>query len=376
LDPNLLDWNSPRNELFFNPRWPVNVQDFFRKAVAAWLKENNISHGIFIPTSGTTASDLRDTKIAILKKSAFLNAAEGVGKYFGFSSEDRVAVMLPRFHVGGLSQEARQFVWGQSLFTFAQKWDPRAFVQFVTDHRITHTSLVPTQLYDLVQAGIIAPPSLRSVLIGGGPLGEELQKRAEHLHWSLQVTYGMTETAAMVAVKSAAGFNAFSHAQLALSEDQFLKIKSTSLFEGYLRRQGTTLVFDQGSRRDDWFITQDQAVESAGGYQILGRANDYAKIGGEGVYLGRLQTLLQDCWLLAGISSLGSGVLQFYPSPRLGAEVHLISTLSAAEVSLARDMFNQKVLPFERIRGFHQVQDIPVTELGKFRQLEALREEK
>ncbi len=375
MDASFVNWNNSENHFLVNPRWPSEIQEFFKKGTQEIISENNIEASLFIPTSGTTAKDLRDTKIVWLKKESFLNAAKSVGAYFSFSSSDRVAVTLPSFHVGGLSQEARHHVWQQSLFYFSKTWNANLFFEFLKEHQITHTSLVPAQLFDLVQSNLKAPVHLKCIFIGGGVLGKELRERAKKLGWNLQITYGMTETAALMAASEGIGFKPLSHAQMSISEEGFLKIKSNSLFSGYLRKpqkeSSRNLVLDQNVLSDGWFISEDLAEEQnlslVSEFIILGRKSDYAKIGGEGVYLDRLQALLQDSWLESGLNSLGTGILRFVESDRLGAEIHLFSTLPEVELRQALNIFNQKVLPFERIRGFHQVQEIPLTPLGKVR---------
>ncbi len=368
MDSFSVDWKNSENNIFMNPRWPAEVQEFFKVEITKFISQQNISASIFIPTSGTTAADLRDTKIVWLTKEAFLKAARSVGEYFKFSSDDRIAVSLPHFHVGGLSQQARQEVWGHQLFYFQTAWNPEIFFQFLKDNRITHTSLVPTQLFDLVALGFQAPNGIKNIFIGGGILGHELQSRAQALGWPLQVTYGMTETAALVAVFERDVFSPLGHAQMALNAQGFLKISANSLFRGYLKRQNENLVLDSSSILNGWFTTDDLAEKSLDGFKILGRARDYAKINGEGVYLGRLQSLMQDSWMQADLPGFSPWILRFSDSERLGSEVHLVSTLTKNEAQRAIDIFNQKVLPFERIRGFHQVQEILFTELGKVRQ--------
>ncbi len=368
MDSTSVNWKNLENNVLMNPRWPTDVQDFFKSEIKKVISQQQIESSIFIPTSGTTAKDLRDTKIVWLKKEAFLKAAQSVGEYFKFSSSDRVAVSLPEFHVGGLSQQARQVVWNQQVFKFQSAWNPELFIQFLIDHKITHTSLVPTQLFDLVRLGHQAPSFLKNIFIGGGIFGRELWLQANALGWPLKVTYGMTETAALVAVFEKDVFKPLPHAEMDLTSEGLLKIRASGLFNGYLKRQNEKLVLDSSCILNGWLTTEDLAQKVSDGFTILGRANDYAKINGEGVYLGRLQSLMQDSWLQAGLPGLVNWILHFSDSERHGAEVHLSSVLTQIEVQPAIEIFNLKVLPFERIRGFHQVQEILLTELGKVRQ--------
>lgn len=357
-----INWQDASNILLLNPRWPLDVQNHFQNLFSQWWNENPETQGfVFIPTSGTTAKDLKETKIVVLRKKAILGSATSVGFYFGFSAADRVAVTLPHFHIGGLSQLARAEVWKQTAVPFISKWTAVGFFEFLETEKITHTSLVPTQLFDLVAAGLKAPKKLECLFIGGGHLGDELAKEADKLGWNPIMTYGSTETSSMVAFKRHNIYHSLPHAQLRISADGYLEISSQSLFEGYWN--GSTIT---SFKTDGWFKTEDRAQVQEPGYLILGRDSDFAKINGEGVYLGRLQQILQDILFLNGLSSQDAAVV-FAPSERRGHEVHLFSTKSVDDMSSVVSKFNEHVLPFEKIQKLHHIEKIPFTELGKIR---------
>lgn len=56
----------------------------------------------------------------------------------------------------------------------------------------THVSMVPTQLYRALEAGV--KPTVECVLVGGGRLDADLAARAINAGWPVYSTYGMTET--------------------------------------------------------------------------------------------------------------------------------------------------------------------------------------
>jgi o-succinylbenzoate---CoA ligase len=65
--------------------------------------------------------------------------------------------------------------------------------------RITLVSLVPTMLARLLDAGLARPPTLRWVLLGGGPIPGSLLARAQAAGVPVAPTYGMTETCSQIA---------------------------------------------------------------------------------------------------------------------------------------------------------------------------------
>ena len=75
--------------------------------------------------------------------------------------------------------------------------DPVALLAALTaDPRPSHVSLVPAQLARLLDAAGDAPPppSLRAVLLGGGPIPPALVTRAVRAGWPVVPTYGLSET--------------------------------------------------------------------------------------------------------------------------------------------------------------------------------------
>ena len=75
---------------------------------------------------------------------------------------------MPTFHVAGLSILARSYLSGGACFSYGKKWNAEDFLLFLKEHKITLSSLVPAQVYDLVKAQIKAPSHLRAVVVGGG----------------------------------------------------------------------------------------------------------------------------------------------------------------------------------------------------------------
>jgi len=87
------------------------------------------------------------------------------------------------------------------------------------------------------------------------------------------------------------------------------------------------------------------------------------KVGGETVNLGRLDRILRE---IAG----DDAVIVAVPDARLGHVIHLASTVEAGAIVEA---FNERVLPFERIREVQRVASIPRSPLGKLLRSRVLR---
>jgi O-succinylbenzoic acid--CoA ligase len=70
------------------------------------------------------------------------------------------------------------------------------------NHQVSHISLVSAMLARLLDLAKQPPRSLQVVLVGGAPLEPtRLADRALAEGWPVWVTYGMTETASMLAAR-------------------------------------------------------------------------------------------------------------------------------------------------------------------------------
>ena len=110
------------------------------------------------------------------------------------TSATRWLLSLPLFHVGGLGILFRCFTAGGTVVISNQPLSAA-----LEHNQITHASLVPTQLFRLLQEPqeqiAALAQSMRCLLIGGAPLSASLAQKARPL--PLFTTYGMTEMSSM-----------------------------------------------------------------------------------------------------------------------------------------------------------------------------------
>jgi o-succinylbenzoate---CoA ligase len=150
---------------------------------------------LWVPTSGTES-----LKWVGLSLSAIKCASQALNKALCTTSEDLVFAPLPLTHVSGLMPFYRSLYGGYRYHSFSGPWKPEAYVVSLNNLNVTLTSLVPTQVFDLVQRKLCPPSSLRHVLVGGAPLSPSLMAEAQNLGWPLQLSWGATETTAACAL--------------------------------------------------------------------------------------------------------------------------------------------------------------------------------
>jgi|SRR5438270_6425556 len=325
----MIDFESDESHLLLNPRMPA--------AERARLIVPVLPAHVFVTTSGSTGA----VKLVALSKAAILASAASVNAYFGVTEHDVFAAVLPPFHVGGLGIYARAHLSGARVI--AMEWDPRGFA----GSDATIASLVPAQVRDLVELRLHPKRPIRAILVGGGAFDPELAARARVLGWPVHASYGMSECASTIAIGEP--LELLPHLEGRIDIDERLALRGASLFTGYVENGILT-----DPKVDGWFVSEDRATLQGRTVTITGRPSDFVKIGGESVDLGRLDRILASITPDAAVLAA--------PDERLGHVIHLAVTRDEPRVI---DEFNARVLPFERARAIHRVDEIPRSPLGK-----------
>jgi O-succinylbenzoic acid--CoA ligase len=328
---------------------------------------------LFFQTSGSEGSP----KWVGLGREAFLASARAVNAHLEATSRDRWLIALPLHHVGGFSIFARSFESGASLVEWRQKWDATRFAERCAEEKITLTSLVPAQVFDLVQAKLGAPPSLRAMVVGGGSLEQDLGACAHALGWRLLQSYGMTETASQIATEPLdhlyQGFDAdrlevLAGFDLDLDADGRLTVRGEALASGYAIKRNAAWHWDAMDRKLG-LVTRDRVeLWSHGARQFLrfiGRDADFVKVLGELVNIPALQKRL-DRLAEELIPAAPNPVLVWpVPDERRGTALVLAGEASAEILEQLREQFNFGVQGFERLLRSRRIHPLPRTALGK-----------
>lgn len=364
----MIDWFSEKTEVLFNPRMPEIVME--EMIQAAPLLDRLESHVCF-STSGTTGK----LKWVVLSKHGILSSAKAVNEHLGSDHNDIWLNPLPEFHVGGVGIQARGYLSGAEVIDCHfpdSKWNPIHFHKQLQVSRATLTALVPTQVFDLVSAGLEAPTNLRAVVVGGGALSEQLYFAAVRLGWRLLPSYGLTECASQVATAKYGSWNLekypllepLNHISCEQDESGHLKIKSEALLTAYLfvSENGSWQLHDP--KCEGWFITEDKAEFEGGGIKSIHRGEHFVKIGGESVDLLRLEKILEEVKLATNFQAdLALAAMQ---DDRLGHCLCLaVCSPIDDNVYQFMDKFHHRVFPFERVRHVVSVEEIPRSPLNK-----------
>ena len=401
MDPiDLNEWRLDSEAppvLHMNPRLDEARQP--GEDLRAWLENEPRAKGHHLfQTSGTTskiAEDHSPGRWVALSTPALMASATAVNHHLRVGPEDRWLLALPTFHIGGFSILARAALAEIPLTTMDERWQPNRFVEHLESSGATLTSLVPTQISDLVSEGLRPPESLRSVMVGGGRLDPRLHQQAIDLHWPLLRTYGMTETASQVATESPdtrpsslgnPWLPILPCWEVRLVEPETgpiesppdeaigqLELRGPALFSAHVEtdagQQWTWVdsTVDGWWRCPDLIQTRAQPHPEAGPeLRWHGRADRIVKVLGELVGLdqveSRVRTLAEPAWRdRLAVITMGD--------PRKGRSPVLVTdkTLAVSDLRTLAEKANQILAPFERIHALWRVDNLPRTSLGKVR---------
>ncbi|HEY1120498.1 MAG TPA: AMP-binding protein [Haloferula sp.] len=239
---------------------------------------------VFFRTSGSTGTP----KWIGLSRRALLVSAAAVNRHLEVTPASCWALALPIDHVGGFGVVARVFESGCRLAEFGRKWNAAEFAEWIASVGGTHLSLVPTQVHDLVTAGLRAPANLRAIVVGGGVLAEATGRAARELGWPVLASYGMTETCSQVATQSLELLDSPYHTlpiellpcwEVQVNDDGRIMVKGEALFSGMLISGDDGWKYEE--RRSEWHVTSDSGRIEGRNVFLTGRADTHVKILGE-----------------------------------------------------------------------------------------------
>jgi len=209
---------------------------------------------------------------------------------------DAWSLSLPLYHVSGLGVVFRCIAGGGSIAIPGPDEDiPEACVKY----RVTHLSLVATQLYRLIQfgSGLNALRKTKAILLGGSAIPESLIRAAIDNRLPIHTTYGMTETASQITTTRP---NESIEALLTsgrpldpnavkLSPDGEILVRGDCLFKGYVEGNHCHLELIEGT----WFATGDRGAFNAKGcLTVFGRRDNQFISGGENIQPEEIEKFL------------------------------------------------------------------------------------
>ena len=222
--------------------------------------------------------------------------AQGSAANIPYGSGDRWLLSLPLFHVSGLSILVRTIVGGATVVIPAQRSDLAATI---TEHGVTHASLVSTQLIRLLHdaRGRNAVQQLKAILLGGSAMPRAALDEAYALDLPIHISYGITEMGSQVATtprsvpvsKRYTSGRVLLHRELRIDNDGQILVRGETRFAGYV--EGANL--RQPFNADGWYATGDLGFLDDDGYlHVQGRRDNMFISGGENIQPEEIEAVL------------------------------------------------------------------------------------
>jgi len=203
-------------------------------------------------------------------------SAVGSAFNLGVEPTDRWLCCLPLFHIGGLSIVVRSVIYGTTAVVH-DGFDVDRIATSLEGDGVTLISLVATQLVRLLEADVDLLP-LRAVLVGGGPVPEDVLEEAIGRGATVVQTYGLTEAASQVTTLEPSE----AHRHLG-SAGRPLLTTHLRIQGGEILVQGPT-VAPGTTDEDGWLHTGDLGrIDSDGFLYVEGRLSDMIVSGGENI---------------------------------------------------------------------------------------------
>ncbi|OOE99986.1 hypothetical protein BZG78_06035 [Salinivibrio sp. MA351] len=247
-------------------------------------------------TSGSTGAP----KAVVHGGRQHLASAAGLIKRLPFTgvrasqTPDRWLLSLPLYHVSGLAIVWRWLLAGGELGIYPCRGEHLVNAL----KRVTHASLVPTQLYRVLPAlkDEAEPRRLAHVLLGGAAIPTALTQDAEAMGIACWCGYGMTETASTVTLKRADGQDdvgaPLPYRDVQIRDDGEIIHRGETLALGYWQAgQLHPLDAEQGLASRDLGRWQTQQAVSV--LRVVGRLDNQFICGGENVQPEAIEAHLQ-----------------------------------------------------------------------------------
>jgi len=311
----------------------------------------------------------------------------GLRDTWALGQADTIMPIVPMFHVNAWGLPFTALWMGARLVLPGTRPTPSDILALLSEQRVTFSAAVPTVWMDvlaLLREGDRRLPDLRLVVSGGAPLPRRLLERADALGVPMIHSYGMTEASPLVLVGQQPDAVADSSHQLSrrlrqgyvvpgldyrivdinggdvprdgVSAGELL-LRGPWVAEEYERDQRSTVAFADG-----WYHTGDIVTIDPDGYlQVIDRAADVIKSGGEWISSVELENALMDHGSVGSAAVVGVPDDRWQERPRA-----FVVPTSAVTVDELRAFLAQRFPRFWVPDQIVFVEQIPLTSVGKF----------
>ncbi len=308
-----------------------------------WNKESFIEAN----TSGSTGNP----KMIRLAKRVVAASADKTIRFFGLNSEKTGLLCLSCRYIAGKLMLVRAIRSGMPL----EVVEPANDMLRSISQKIHFAAMIPSQVKSALsnQETTHIFKAIEQILIGGGSIDADLEKRLAEFSNNILHSYGMTETATHVALrnisKEESFYTALPGVSFSLDERNCLVIEAKHL-EGKLATNDIVELLDEC--RFQWLGRADHAIIS-GGLKFIPE-----------VLEKKLSPYLNNPFYITGV-----------PDPKLGRRIVLViegDTWTKERIEFLNFEMQKFLTKYERPKEIRFLKELPRTNTDKIRRIDPL----
>ena len=298
---------------------------------------NNPKNTVEVQTSGSTGVP----KCIRVEKQRMLNSARITCDFLGLKAGDTALLCMPLDYIAGKMVVVRSIERQLRLTTVEPSGRPLNEISTSFDF----AAMVPMQVYNSLQVPEECEKlrTIKHLIIGGGPINDDLQQQLSSFPNNVWSTYGMTETLSHIALRRLNGENAslwytpFSTVSISLNANGCLVIEASLVHEGRLE-------------------THDRAEIRDGKFRILGRLDNVINSGGIKIQAEEVEEMLRPHIKMPYLISKCS-------DEKFGEVVVLLT--ECPDLSLVKEICCNILPKFWQPKHYLYTSHIPLTGTGK-----------
>lgn len=298
---------------------------------------NNPKNTVEVQTSGSTGVP----KCIRVEKQRMLNSARITCDFLGLKTGDTALLCMPLDYIAGKMVVVRSIERQLRLTTVEASGHPLKNITNSFDF----AAMVPMQVYNSLQVAEEREKlrTIKHLIIGGGPIDNDLQQQLSRFPNNVWSTYGMTETLSHIALRRLNGENAslwytpFSTVSISLNTNGCLVIEAPLVHEGRLE-------------------THDRAEIRDGKFRILGRLDNVINSGGIKIQAEEVEEMLRPHIKMPYLISKCR-------DEKFGEVVVLLT--ECPDLSLAKEICCNVLPKFWQPKHYLYTSHIPLTGTGK-----------
>lgn len=310
---------------------PLNPEIQWQKSILDFLDEWNSKDDFVIAhTSGSTGKP----KEIRLPKSAMRLSAKLTGEFFDLKTGNTALLCMPVNFIAGKMMIVRAIELGLKLYCT----EPKARIDLTKYPKLDFVPMTPMQVeksFDWIH-------KIKTLLIGGAPLSDELRNQLLETKTDAYESYGMTETITHIGLKkvSEKSFQCLNRVEIRKDERSCLVIK-TPYFDDEIVTNDLVEIIDQ--KHFKWLGRFDHVINS-GGIKLIPEQIEE-----------KLKPYIRQEFI---ISSL--------PDKTLGEKLILIIEGEKFDLLIPKDVLGK----FENPKEIYFIKEFPRTESGKVKRQE------